>query len=89
MRTARLLTVSQYALGRGGVCLGVVVCPGGVSSRAMSAQGGVCPGGVFPGAGVCPGRRSVCPEGVKTPLWTEWQTGVKTLPCRNFVAGGN
>ena len=22
-------------------------------------------------------------------LWTEWQTGVKTLPCRIFVAGGN
>ena len=23
------------------------------------------------------------------PLWTEWQTGVKILPCPNFVAGGN
>ena len=23
------------------------------------------------------------------PMWTELQTGVKTLPCRNFVAGGN
>ena len=22
------------------------------------------------------------------PVWTESQTGVKTLPCRNFVAGG-
>ena len=22
------------------------------------------------------------------PPWTEWQTGVKKLPCRNFVAGG-
>ena len=22
------------------------------------------------------------------PPWTEWQTHVKTLPCRNFVAGG-
>ena len=22
-------------------------------------------------------------------LWTEWQTGVKTLPCRSFVEGGN
>ena len=22
------------------------------------------------------------------PPWTESQTGVKTLPCRNFVAGG-
>ena len=24
-----------------------------------------------------------------TPLWTEWQTGVKTLSCHSFVAGGN
>ena len=25
----------------------------------------------------------------QTPsLWTEWQTGVKILPCRNFVVGG-
>ena len=23
------------------------------------------------------------------PRWTEWQAGIKTLPCRNFVAGGN
>ena len=23
------------------------------------------------------------------PLWTEAQTGIKTLPSRNFVAGGN
>ena len=23
-----------------------------------------------------------------TPLWTELQTGVKTLPCRNNVANG-
>ena len=23
------------------------------------------------------------------PPWTEWQTPVKILPCRNFVAGGN
>ena len=22
------------------------------------------------------------------PLWTEWHSLVKTLPCRNFVAGG-
>ena len=25
----------------------------------------------------------------ETPLWTEWHTGVKILPCRNFVAGSN
>ena len=28
--------------------------------------------------------------GTETPtLWTEWHRGVKTLPCRNFVASGN
>ena len=26
---------------------------------------------------------------VQLPLWTEWQTGVKTLPFRNFVCDGN
>ena len=25
----------------------------------------------------------------RPPLWTEWHTGVKILPWRNFVAGGN
>ena len=25
----------------------------------------------------------------ETPLWTEWHTGVKTLSCHNFIAGGN
>ena len=33
-------------------------------------------GGIFP---------SACWD---TPPWTEWQTGVKTLPCRNYVADG-
>ena len=35
--------------------------------------GGCLPGGCLP----------------DTPLWTEWQTGVKTLPCCNYVADGN
>ena len=35
MRTARLLTVSQHALRRGGVC------PGDVYARGVSTQGGV------------------------------------------------
>ena len=33
-----------------------------------------------------PGQRLPWTE---TPPWTESQTGVKTLPCRNFVVGGN
>ena len=41
---------------------------GGVSGR-----GGCLPGGCLP--------RGCLPRGVCYPLWTEWQTGVKTLPC--------
>ena len=47
-------------------------------------EGGVCRGGAVC-SGVCVPRGGL-PD---TPLWTEWQTGVKTLPCRNFVADGN
>ena len=38
--------------------------------------GGVCPGGVYRG------------EGVSVPLCEQnvWQTGLKTLPCRNYIA---
>ena len=53
--------------------------------RRVSAYGGVCPGGVFAQGGVClgvSGRHPPCEQ-------NDWQTGVKTLPCRNFVAGGN
>ena len=79
MRTARFLTVSQQALR-----IGEGVCPRGCLPR------GGCPGGV-PGVvclvGVCPGGVSA-QGGLPTSLWTEWQIGVKTLPCRNFVAGG-
>ena len=59
--------------------------------EGVSAQGwgDVCPGGgVCPGWGTRPGGG--LPGGIwQTPLWTEWQTRVKTLLCRNFVAGGN
>ena len=24
--------------------------------------------------------------GIQPPPWTEWQIGVKTLPCRNYVS---
>ena len=43
-------------------------------------------GGCLPRGGVC---IPACTEADTPPLWTEWQTGVKTLPCSNFVAGGN
>ena len=63
-------------------------CPSmGVLGRVgLRLAGGVCPGECLPG-GV---GFSACWDAPQagTP-WTEWQTGVKTLPCRNFAADGN
>ena len=39
-----------------------------------------------PGAGTPPDQTPL-PPGAGTPLWTESQTPVKTLPSRNFVCG--
>ena len=54
----------------------------GVCTSACTGQGclsrRVSTGGRLP--------RGLCVA--DTPLWTEWQTGVKTLPCRHFVACG-
>ena len=91
-RTACLLTVCQHALHRGSMYPSMH-CAEGVCITAFIGQGEGClPGGCLPGGVCCGGSaRGVCPgEGVCLPLlWTEWQTGVKTLPCCNFVAGGN
>ena len=66
--------------GQGGACLGQVCLR--VSAWGVSAQGVVCPGSVCPegcvsakGLGVWQ-THSPRPE-ADTPLWTEWQTGVK------------
>ena len=74
----------------GGVCL-----PGGCLPREGCLPGGVCPGGVSARGCVWPGMClpggmciPACTEAETLPLWTEWQTGVKTLPCHNFVADG-
>ena len=75
----------------------------GVVYPSMHWAGGVCPGGVCRGclpSGVCPGGSAGGgsawgvtdthqTRGRHPLLWTEWQIGVKTLPCRNFLAGGN
>ena len=45
-----------------------------VSVTPQCPDGGVWPGGV---------------SALTRPLWTESQTLVKTLPCRNYVADGN
>ena len=90
--------------GGGEVCfLGGCLLPGGVWSGGCLLLGGVCfpggvcsqgvsgPGGLLPGGGgylLWGGYIPACTE-TDTPLWTESQTPVKTLPWRNFVAAGN
>ena len=66
-------STAMAVFGRG--CL-----PTGVFARGRVSARGWLPGGCLPGEGVSARHR---------PLWTEWQTGVKTLPCRNYVADGN
>ena len=84
---------------------GGVPGPGGVPGLGCTWSQGVylVPGvylvqGVYLVLGGCtwsrgaPGPRLVylVPGGVRySPLWTESHTSVKTLPCPNFVAGGN
>ena len=72
---------------QGGVCSGGVCFWGGCMSapRGVPAPGGFCSQGVSaPGGCGIP----ACTE-ADTPLWTESQMPVKTLPWPNFVAAGN
>ena len=57
---------------------------GGCLPRRWGLSGGYLPRGWLP-RGCLPG--GCLPD--TPPQWTEWQTGVKSLPCRNYVAGGN
>ena len=57
-----------------------------VSQHALRKRVSAQRGGCLPGGDVCPGGGVVCGS---PQLWTEWQTGVKTLPCPDFVAGSN
>ena len=72
---------------QGGVCLGGClpgdVCPGGLPREGCDC-GGVCSGGCLP-RGV-----SAWGDVCETPPCeqNDWQTPVKILPCRNFVADG-
>ena len=83
MRTGHSLTVCRSQLPGGCLLRGGVSAPRGVCSRGVSAPGGSALG-VCSGGGCIPG----CTE-AETPLWTESQTPVKTLPWPNFVAAGN
>ena len=94
-----LILVSEACIPVGCVPPACWLYPSMHCAEAVSARRGVFPEGVCFWAseqrrclprGVCLG--GVCP-GVcvaDTPCeQNDWQTGVKTLPCRNFVAGGN
>ena len=62
--------------------------PRGCLPRGWCLSGGCLPGGVCQG-GVCLGG-VVAAQGVVYPGGVSArQTGVKTLPCRNYGAGGN
>ena len=83
--TLLLNSIAQGVSAQGWVCQRGV-CPWGCLTRGVSAQGECLPR-CLSARGSAWGRgclhRGVC----QTPLlWTESQTGVKTLPCRNYVA---
>ena len=75
----------------GGVCSMGCLLPGGVCSWGVSTPwGGVYSQGVSALGGVCSRGCGIPPCTVAdTPLWTEWQTGVKILSWPQFIAAGN
>ena len=90
MRTVHCSDHREECLTRGvstqGGCLprGCLLGRGCLPRGCVSTWGCVCLWGVCQGEVCIP----ACTE-ADTPLWTEWQTGVKTLPCRNFIADSN
>ena len=78
MHSSRMLTTLSL-LYRGVFVQGRFLSRGSLCRGSLS-RGGVSVQGVSVQGGSLSGR---------PPLWTESQTGVNTLPCRNFVAGGN
>ena len=74
----------------GGVCLGVSAQ--GVSAQGYLSGGGVClPRGCLPAQGVsAQGVFIPACTGADTPRkQNDWQTPVKILPCRSYVADGS
>ena len=72
-----MLPASQVDVCRGGVFSGGGVSTQGVSFWEVSAQG------------VSTQGSGCLPDTIPPPsLWTAWQTGIKTLPCHNFIVAG-
>ena len=70
----QIVRCSGRVLGRG-------VCPEGVCSE------GVCSGWLVSGhEGLSDQRVSGQEVSARHPPWTEWQAGVKRLPCHNYIA---
>ena len=82
-----------------GVCISAMHWAGEVSAGGgMSAQGGVCWGGCLPRGNVCPGGMFAkdgglaargCVADTPPPREQNDRQVYKTLPCHNFIAGGN
>ena len=103
MCTARALTASPSIRG-GGTCVAVGGVHGrgqvwwghAWQGGGMHGEGHTWHGGGIHGreGGIC-GREGAymvggaCMACMPPPLWTEFLTFVKTLPSRNFIAGGN
>ena len=103
MRSGRMLTVFRSLLfwggsgpggsgpggsgPRGGLVLGVCVCVSGPGGCVCLVPGlPACSGGVPPWSGGVPGQVPP-PDHGGTPLLTESQTGVKTLPWPKVCFG--
>ena len=81
--SSRLLGVCAQGVG---VCAQGGCVPGGCLPRGVSAQGVSAQEGVL--GGVCLGVW-LSALWDTYPLWREWQTGVETLTCCNYIADGN
>ena len=80
MPTVHFDCISQHAVRQGGAW----------SGGGCLLPGGSAPGGAWSGEMPAPGAGVASQHALRqTPLLTESQTPVKTLPCPNFVAGGN
>ena len=89
MRTTRSLTYREVVSVQGGFCPGVSV-QGGLSLWGASVQDESVRETPRRNKGPeteAPPRRNMGPETETLCEQNDWQTGVKTLPSRNFVWG--
>ena len=78
---------SRGVSGQGGLCPGTGSLSRGSLSGGSLSRGYLSRGSSWQRLPLV--MWPVVHTGTETPLWTEWQTRVKILPCCNFVAGDN